>query len=71
MVNKKKVTIPIETNVLIRAFGNSKSGKSYFISKIKKFLEKEGHTVIHDVVKDENGLFIQNKHEVSYVVEKK
>jgi len=61
-------SVPINTSVVIKAFGEKKSGKSYLIDLIKKFLEHEGFVVVWDCKQDDESLYIENKRELFFEV---
>ena len=48
--------------VTIKAEGENASGKSYILTKIKTFLEKEGFEVDDNSLKDEHKITIVNEH---------
>ena len=48
--------------VKIKAIGENASGKSYFLKKIKTFLENEGFKVDDKYSKDNHEIVVVNEH---------
>ena len=48
--------------VIIKAEGKNASGKTYFLKKIKTFLEKEGFEVNDNSLKGEHKIVIVNEY---------
>lgn len=61
--------VKITEEVILKAFGSQKGGKSYLLYKIAELLRKEGYKVVIDSVKHNHLINVLIEYDINYFKE--